>query len=214
MCSSTSSTVSLASGSDSRYDAMYDMRRERNTREKHSSSSLRRTQSSPNRDIGTGTRPSSNSSGGVHNRLYAHSRAKQVQGREKREQIAMSLAPRAAPPPKKISAKKASSLFDRLYDSGVQKQISLGRKKNATREITPKREKISSPIISTTQANSLYNRLHNEAMAKQLKEMALSSQRPKSQAKVMSSREANSLYERLYCETTLTLHRARFADKG
>lgn len=160
---------------------------------------------------GSGTSSASRSRG-VHNRLYAQSLAKQAEGREKREQIAISLA-KPAPAPKKISPKEASSLFDRLYDDGVQKQISLGRKKNVTQEITPTCEKNACPIISTTKANVLYDRLYSEAKTKQIKELRPSEvDRPK--VKVISPRQAHSLYERLYGETTLTLHRARFAGKG
>lgn len=146
-------------------------------------------------------------SGGVHNRLYARSKARQEEGKEKREQIAKSLAPKPVRPPKKISAKKASSLYDRLYDNGVQKQISLGRKKNA-----PDGESVdddgSAAHISNTEAEDLYKRLYSDAMTKQIKDMKmLVVERPK--VKVISPRQANSLYERLYGETTSCMQRAK-----
>mmetsp|Transcript_11636 Transcript_11636/g.17644 ORF Transcript_11636/g.17644 Transcript_11636/m.17644 type:complete len:328 (-) Transcript_11636:3020-4003(-) len=158
----------------------------------------------------------SENSSGVHNRLYARSQAKQAEGKEKREQIAMSLSRKPTKPRKKISAKEASSLFDRLYVDGVQKQISLGRKKNVPgEESTPPeyQSTIPSPIISTTQANVLYNRLYSDAITKQIKEIA-PSEDEKPKVKAISPKQANSLYERLYCETTLTLHRARFSEKA
>ena len=73
---------------------------------------------------------STSSTSRVHNRLYAMSKSMQEAGREKRQQIAQSLAPKSHLPVKKISAKEASSLYDRLYVDGVQKQISMGRKKS------------------------------------------------------------------------------------
>ena len=148
---------------------------------------------------------------GVHDRLYARSKAKQEEGREKRQQIAESLAPKPPPPIKKISAEKATSLFDRLYDDGVQKLISLGRKKNALDELSEE-EKSTTTIITNSKQDDLYNRLYSDAMTKQLKDMHLmDKQRPK--AKIISKKQANSLYERLYLESTLSTQRARGAEE-
>lgn len=153
-------------------------------------------------------------SGGVHNRLYARSKARQEEGKEKRKLIEKSLAPKPIPPAKKISAKKASSLYDRLYYDGVQKQISLGRKKNAPEEEEEVEVEGKSPplIISNTEADNLYKRLYNYSITKQIKDMKLLMEdRPK--VKVISSRQADSLYERLYGETTLSVHRARAVEE-
>ena len=148
---------------------------------------------------------------GVHDRLYARSKAKQEEGREKRQQIAESLAPKPAPPIKKISAEKATSLFDRLYDDGVQKLISLGRKKNASDDMSAE-GKSTTTILTNSKQDELYNRLYSDAMTKQLKDMYLmDKQRPK--VKIISKKQANSLYERLYLESTLSTQRARVAEE-
>lgn len=159
-------------------------------------------------------RRDTSSGGGVHNRLYARSKAMQQEGREKRQQIAQSLAPKPAPPVKKISAQEASCLFDRLYDDGVQKLISLGRKKNAP-EVENVEEKSTTTIISTSEADDLYNRLYSDAITKQLKDMKdmkdVKKQKPK--MKIISKKQANTLYERLYLESTLSTQRARVAEE-
>jgi hypothetical protein len=149
----------------------------------------------------------------VHNRLYDRSKAMQAEGKEKREQIARSLARKSMRPAKKISAEEASSLFDRLYDEGVLKQISLGRKKNKNQEMETLAPKVSSHLVITpTEAEELYSRLYGDAMTKKMRELKPNEVEVR-KAKIISQKQANSLYERLYGESTISTQRARHADE-
>eukprot|EP00555_Chaetoceros_dichaeta_P011801 CAMPEP_0198268158 /NCGR_PEP_ID=MMETSP1447-20131203/36085_1 /TAXON_ID=420782 /ORGANISM="Chaetoceros dichaeta, Strain CCMP1751" /LENGTH=186 /DNA_ID=CAMNT_0043959071 /DNA_START=38 /DNA_END=598 /DNA_ORIENTATION=+ len=63
----------------------------------------------------------------AHKRLYNLSSDMQQRGKEKREEIEKSKAPKPSPPRKKISPRHATNLYNRLYANGMKKQMELDR---------------------------------------------------------------------------------------
>lgn len=63
----------------------------------------------------------------AHKRLYNLSSDMQQRGKEKREEIEKSKAPKPSPPRKKISPRHATNLYARLYANGMKKQTELDR---------------------------------------------------------------------------------------
>lgn len=143
----------------------------------------------------------------IHDRLYARSQAKQLEGKEKRQNIAKMLTPKEKVS-KKISVKQASSLFDRLYVEGVQKQVLLSKMDEET-DVAAK-EQIVYPTISTTKANTLYNRLYDDAVSKQLNEMrSFGKEKPK--GKTITSKKADEVFNRLHKEKTVSMNLSKSA---
>jgi len=204
---STSSIPSSSTDSMPRYERLYGIAKKKDERRRNASGLQEQ------RNEQSVSRSSLGSREGVHNRLYAMSEAQQRAGKEKRQQIAKSLAPKLGPKVK-ITPEEASSLFDRLYENGVQKQISLGRKKYIPEfeDEDEEGEELPEAQITSVEADQLYNRLYRSAILKQVKDMkAENTHTPK--MKVITSREADSLYERLYEESTLSIHRSRIAKE-
>lgn len=148
----------------------------------------------------------------VHQRLYDCSIEKQLQGKERREQIARAKIPKASPPRKRISAEEAKNLFDRLTTKSVAK-VKVAHERSQT--VEPKKK-----IITAQEADDLFKRLYhgkyadgksvNRAVVKTEKkrhfshhapariEKRILTQQPCPRPKIISEKEAQTLFKRLY----------------